>query len=112
MTRHLPSSPPDLFLPLFLLYLSDRKYVNVVFGSGSSRPALQNGRHYYVCIHAVEETLHYEKWSENLTDVRGCSDGVTVDLTPPEGGKVWVDGLFGGVYQVTVHAFFSFLFGC
>ena len=106
LSGHLPSPSPDLFLPLFLLYLSDQKYVNVVFGSGSSHPALQNGRHYYVCIHAIADTLHYEKWSENLTDVRGCSDGVTVDLTSPEGGNVWVDGLLGGIYQVTAQAFF------
>jgi len=73
----------------------------VVFGSGSSSlPALQNGRHYYVCIHAIAETKHYEKWTEKLPDIRGCSDGVTVDLTSPEGGEVWVDGLLGEVYQV------------
>ena len=82
--------------------VSDRKYVNVDFGAGSSRPALQNGHHYYVCIHAKAEDVTFEKWTERLPDVTGCSDGVTVDLTPPVGGVVSVDGLLRGMYQVFV----------
>lgn len=66
------------------------------------QPALQNGHHYYVCIHAIAEDVVFEKWTERLPDVTACSDGVTVDLTPPTGGEVFVDGLLHGMYKVFV----------
>ncbi|XP_076468275.1 uncharacterized protein LOC143299060 [Babylonia areolata] len=84
--------------------VTKQKYVNVHFGPDHSRPLLENGRHYYVCIHAEAETITYEKWTEQLPDVSVCSDGVTVDLTSPQPGTVWVDGLLNGLYQTSGRA--------
>ena len=79
---------------------SAQKYINVEFGGTSSLPALQNGHHYYVCLYAAAESVPYEKWVEELPEVVSCSDGITVDLTPPVAGTVVVDGLRSGIYQV------------
>jgi hypothetical protein len=32
----------------------------------------------------------YEKWIEELEETYACSDGITVDLTPPIPGRVWI----------------------
>ncbi|KAK7500517.1 hypothetical protein BaRGS_00008092 [Batillaria attramentaria] len=79
-----------------------QKYINVNFGPSSSRPLLENGRHYYVCISADAETVTFEKWTDDLPAVSACSDGVTVDLTSPVAGSVEVEGLRNGVYQTSL----------
>ncbi|KAL8561571.1 hypothetical protein ACOMHN_024807 [Nucella lapillus] len=81
--------------------LTSQKYINVEFGTGTPRQSLQNGHHYYVCVHAAAETITHEKWVEELPDVTSCSDGVTVDLTPPTAGVVSVEGLRNGIYQMS-----------
>ncbi|XP_025085446.1 uncharacterized protein LOC112558908 [Pomacea canaliculata] len=79
--------------------VSGQKYINVFFGPPHERSLLEDGHHYYVCIHAEAETVVYEKWSEVLQEVSACSDGITVDQTPPQEGVVYIDGLLGGIYQ-------------
>lgn len=51
---------------------------------------LIHGKRYIVCIHAPIREIKYEKWIEVLDEVKSCSDGVTVDLTPPTPGHVWI----------------------
>ncbi|XP_064646780.1 uncharacterized protein LOC135499763 [Lineus longissimus] len=51
---------------------------------------LTHGRRYYICVHADAMTKKHEKWTEPLAEVNSCSDGITVDLTAPKPGKVWV----------------------
>ena len=58
------------------------------------------GHHYYICVHAAAESLVHEKWTEDLPEVADCSDGVTVDLSQPVAGNVYVDGLRNTYYQV------------
>jgi 6-pyruvoyl-tetrahydropterin synthase len=51
---------------------------------------LVHGHRYAVCVHAATTEIQHEKWTEILDEVNSCSDGVTVDLTPPVFGKVWI----------------------
>ncbi|CAC5375358.1 unnamed protein product [Mytilus coruscus] len=62
-------------------------YINVEFNDTNY---LIHGRRYSICIHAPETVIEHEKWTETLDTVTSCSDGVTVDLTPPVPGRVWV----------------------
>lgn len=55
-----------------------------------------------MCIHANKSEIKYEKWTETLEEVYECSDGVTVDLTPPSSGQVWVGNNPNSNYQVRV----------
>lgn len=46
--------------------------------------------------------IKYEKWTEVLDEVKSCSDGITVDLTPPIAGHVWIGIDPSKMYQVKV----------
>jgi hypothetical protein len=76
----------------------DKEYVNAEFSVG----ILTHGAQYVVCIHADNVTLEYETWSEILPEVSTCSDGVTVDLTPPTAGLVWIGHDPDTHYQVYI----------
>lgn len=53
-----------------------------------------------MCIHAPRKEVEYEKWTEVLYETNICSDGVTVDLTPPTPGHVWIGIDHNRQYQV------------
>ncbi|XP_052095904.1 uncharacterized protein LOC127731085 [Mytilus californianus] len=77
---------------------TDEQYINVIFNKTNS---LQHGHRYIVCIHAKKSEIKYEKWTETLEEVNDCSDGVTVDLTPPSSGQVWVGNNPNSNYQTS-----------
>ena len=60
---------------------------------------LLNGHRYAICIHADSEVLAHEYWNEELPEISTCSDGVTVDTTPPQPGDVWINRK-DALYQV------------
>ncbi|XP_076085163.1 uncharacterized protein LOC143055975 isoform X1 [Mytilus galloprovincialis] len=62
-------------------------YINVLFNDENP---LEHGKRYTICIYAPSKTLQHEKWTESLKEISVCSDGITVDLTPPITGKVWI----------------------
>ncbi|VDI63397.1 Hypothetical predicted protein, partial [Mytilus galloprovincialis] len=64
-----------------------KEYINAIF---STKDELEHGKRYIVCIHAPRKEVEYEKWTEVLYETNICSDGVTVDLTPPTPGHVWI----------------------
>ncbi|XP_076113981.1 uncharacterized protein LOC143082265 [Mytilus galloprovincialis] len=78
-----PCSHPDSIKCGF----TDKEYVNVIFNLNEE---LEHGKRYLVCIHAPRTEIQYEKWTEVLEETNTCSDGVTVDLTPPTPGHVWI----------------------
>ena len=51
---------------------------------------LVHGQRYIVCIHADPTEIKYEEWTLYLDEISSCSNGVTVDLTPPRAGRVWI----------------------
>ena len=61
---------------------------------------LVHGKRYVVCVHAEAATLHFEKWDQDLEEFHSCSDGITVDLTPPTPSAVWIGKNIGDKYQV------------
>ena len=44
--------------------------------------------------------LEHEYWKEHLPEISICSDGITVDTTPPSPGNVWLYHK-EAVYQVS-----------
>ncbi|XP_055958811.1 uncharacterized protein LOC126830508 [Patella vulgata] len=91
MTIRDPCSHPDVIQ----CGQTEKEYINVL-----NPNILKHGRRYYICIRADAAVAGYEKWTEDLEEVNACSDGVTVDLTPPNGGRVWVENLKDFKYQV------------
>ncbi|XP_064643194.1 uncharacterized protein LOC135497317 isoform X2 [Lineus longissimus] len=65
---------------------TENEYVNVEFETGT----LLHGKRYYICIHADAVVKKHEKWTETLAEVNNCSDGITIDLTAPKPGEVWI----------------------
>ncbi|WAR04731.1 hypothetical protein MAR_020100, partial [Mya arenaria] len=61
---------------------TDKEYMNAKFDVG----VIKHGKRYIVCIHANETYLYHEKWTQHLDEFMECSDGVTVDITPPIAG--------------------------
>ncbi|KAI8510730.1 hypothetical protein Bbelb_116460, partial [Branchiostoma belcheri] len=61
---------------------------------------LLHGRRYHICVHANATVLHFELFDQSLDEVDSCSNGITVDLTPPLPGQVWVNHK-DGQFQVT-----------
>ncbi|XP_078696223.1 uncharacterized protein LOC144924666 [Branchiostoma floridae x Branchiostoma belcheri] len=51
---------------------------------------LHHGRRYHICLHANKTVLQFETFDQTLS-VDTCSNGITVDLTPPVPGQVWVN---------------------
>ncbi|XP_063408929.1 uncharacterized protein LOC134692410 [Mytilus trossulus] len=66
---------------------TENAFINVLFNDDNP---LEHGKRYTVCIHAPSKALHHEKWTELLEEISVCSDGITVDLTSPITGKVWI----------------------
>ncbi|WAR05722.1 hypothetical protein MAR_021091 [Mya arenaria] len=60
------------------------EYMNAKFDAG----VITHGKRYIVCIHANETYLYHEKWTQHLDEFMECTDGVTVDITPPIAGKI------------------------
>ncbi|XP_053398947.1 uncharacterized protein LOC128556937 [Mercenaria mercenaria] len=80
------------------------EYVNVKFG----QEELTHGRRYIICIHANASKLQREFWEQDLGEIDECSNGVTVDLTPPVTTDVWIGNDKQHLFQtstseVTVH---------
>lgn len=69
------------------IFSSENAYINVLFKDEIS---LEHGKRYTICIHAHSKTLEYETYTAVLEETNSCSDGITVDLTPPSTGKVWI----------------------
>ena len=82
-----------------IIYILGNEYVNVLFNESQY---LQHGQRYVVCVHANATEIEYEKWTESLEEVNGCSDGVTVDLTPPSPGNVWIGNKPHSQFQVSI----------
>ena len=61
---------------------------------------ITHGRRYVVCIHANATTNIFEKWIQELTDISVCSNGITVDLTPPTPNACWIGNENHQHYQV------------
>ncbi|XP_067684738.1 uncharacterized protein [Haliotis asinina] len=76
---------------------TDKEFLNVI----ETERWLVDGRRYYVCVHAEARVVEYEKWTEHLPEVSSCSDGVTVDVTPPIGGRVFLGGLGSPTFQTS-----------
>ncbi|KAK3589056.1 hypothetical protein CHS0354_008706 [Potamilus streckersoni] len=72
-----------------------KEYVNAFFDDG----IIQHGKRYIVCIHAEETELLFEKWTMLLPNISSCSDGLTVDLTPPLKNSVWIGPTKDTKYQ-------------
>lgn len=72
------------------------EFVNIAFDDG----ILKHGHRYIICLHADNTTYNYEKWTETLEEINACSDGVVVDLTPPNEGTVWIGNIPEIKYQV------------
>ncbi|XP_078661603.1 uncharacterized protein LOC144905733 [Branchiostoma floridae x Branchiostoma belcheri] len=70
------------------------EYVNV-----DNLAPLQQGRRYHICIHANKTLQVFETFSQELPAVSACSDGVTVDRTPPTPGRVWIENSDDKSYQ-------------
>ena len=77
----------DLFFFNFWFVLPARAHMNAFF---DSKNELVHGKRYLICLNAPRKEIEYEKWTEVLPEVKSCSDGVTVDLTPPKPGRVWI----------------------
>ncbi|XP_076085244.1 uncharacterized protein LOC143056054 isoform X2 [Mytilus galloprovincialis] len=66
---------------------TENAFINVLFNDDNP---LAHGKRYTMCIHAPSKPIHHEKWTELLEEINVCSDGITVDLTSPITGKVWI----------------------
>ncbi|XP_069132408.1 uncharacterized protein [Argopecten irradians] len=75
------------------------KFVNVPFSEGQ----LQHGKRYMICIHAESATKDQEIWELSLNQTTDCSDGVTVDVTPPQAGQVWIGQEIHIHYQTSIY---------
>ncbi|KAL3873929.1 hypothetical protein ACJMK2_037006, partial [Sinanodonta woodiana] len=74
---------------------TDKEYMNAFFDDG----VILHGKRYIVCIHAEETELLFEKWTMLLPNISSCSDGITVDLTPPVKNSVWIGQTKDTKYQ-------------
>ncbi|XP_053390115.1 uncharacterized protein LOC123523221, partial [Mercenaria mercenaria] len=62
------------------------EFINVKFEPGE----LKHGNRYIVCVHANITYLQHEFWEQELEEIKQCSNGVTVDITPPVAADVWI----------------------
>ncbi|KAK3612521.1 hypothetical protein CHS0354_024493 [Potamilus streckersoni] len=74
---------------------TENEYINVKFNDS----VLEHGKRYAICIHANSTVIKHEKWQEHIPETSACSDGVTLDLTPPQPGRVWMGVNIGTRYQ-------------
>ncbi|ESO83749.1 hypothetical protein LOTGIDRAFT_168990 [Lottia gigantea] len=96
-------SNPDIIIPdpcshpsTIICGQSDKEYINI-----KPPQLLKHGRRYHVCLHADSTALQHEKWDEDLEEINSCSDGITIDLSPPSGGRVWIQTDTNTNYQVS-----------
>jgi hypothetical protein len=80
----------------FLFTLLDNEFVNVAFNSGE----LAHGKRYIICIHANASKIEHEFWDQELEEIDECSNGITVDLTPPVAANVWIGNEKEDLFQV------------
>ncbi|KAL4221421.1 hypothetical protein ACF0H5_019679 [Mactra antiquata] len=76
---------------------TENGYINVRFDEGE----LQHGHRYITCVHAASTQLQHEFWIQDLDEVNECSDGITIDLTPPETAEVWIGNEKGQLFQTS-----------
>ena len=81
------------------VFIPVENFVNVPFDNGE----LQHGHRYLFCIYTNATSIQYELWTQELEEVAACSDGVTVDITPPEPGDVWLGQGKSHPYQVHIY---------
>ncbi|KAL3843250.1 hypothetical protein ACJMK2_021192 [Sinanodonta woodiana] len=74
---------------------TENEYINVKFNDTK----LEHGKRYVICIHTNRTVIKHEKWEEDIPETSACSDGITVDLTPPKPGRVWLGVHIGTRYQ-------------
>lgn len=53
-----------------------------------------------ICIHADEENVTNELWTNLLPELSVCTDGIIVDLTSPTTDAVWLGIVQNTKYQV------------
>ncbi|XP_071079258.1 uncharacterized protein [Haliotis cracherodii] len=75
-----------------------KEFVNIHF---DHKEELSHGQRFHICIQAEETEVTNEKWATVLKEVNACSDGITVDLTPPSPGSVSIQGLKENIYQMS-----------
>ena len=68
-----------------LYFLLEQNFANI-------HAELAQGKRYTVCLHANTTTLVHEEWDEELPELNVCSDGITIDLTSPIPGKIYING--------------------
>jgi len=85
-----------LFAQIHITYSIAAEFMNYFFADG----VLGHGQRYVVCVYANSTTIKHETWLEVLTEVSECSDGVVVDLTPPQAGQLWIGNIQDMTYQV------------
>ena len=68
-------------------FISGTEFANVLFRKDHE---LQHGKRFRFCVYAKKTSVSYEKWTEELEETYACSDGITVDLTPPTPGRAWI----------------------
>ena len=79
-------------LPIY----SEHEFVNVHFIPGE----LKHGSRYMFCIHVNASKIEHEFWDEELEEIDECSNGITVDLTPPVTADVWIGNRKEELFQV------------
>ena len=45
---------------------------------------------YYICVHAKETSVHREFYTENMAEIKSCSNGFILDDATPKPGKVLI----------------------
>ena len=51
--------------------------------------SLYQARRYHICISSAAVIIQHETYNESLPAIEYCTDGVTVDTTPPTPGCAW-----------------------
>ncbi|XP_060604506.1 uncharacterized protein LOC132757271 [Ruditapes philippinarum] len=74
---------------------TEHEFVNVEFNSGE----LAHGSRYIICIHANASKIEHEFWDQELQEIDECSNGITVDLTPPVAADVWIGNEKNNLFQ-------------
>jgi hypothetical protein len=76
--------------------IPEHEFVNVELSSGE----LEHGRRYIICIHSNASKIEHEFWDQELQEIDECSNGITVDLTPPVAADVWIGNEKEDLFQV------------
>ena len=77
-------------------FILEHEFVNVHFHSAE----LTHGSRYIICVQALASNIKHEFWDEELEDIDECSNGITVDLTPPSAADVWIGNQKYHFFQV------------